>query len=289
MKRRSFIQNVPAALLVAPLGMHGLEQQKNQSTSSIPINHSVARWCLSSYDLDNLLPRLKDLGIHSIDLVGPQDFEILKKYDMHCSMCEGAAISLTEGFNDPQYHDELVRRYTEVIPQVADAGYTNLICFSGNRKGIDDLVGLENCARGLERLLPLAETHNVTLQMELFNAQDHPDYMADSSLWGISLCRRLGSDHFKLLYDIYHMQIQEGDIIKQISTYHQYFGHYHTAGVPGRHEIGADQELYYPAIMRAIANTGFKGHVAQEFIATYKDPFESIAEAIAICDGRRVP
>ncbi|MGA0155333.1 MAG: TIM barrel protein, partial [Flavobacteriaceae bacterium] len=212
MKRRSFIQNVPAALMVAPLGIQGLEQQKKQSNSNIAIHHSVARWCLSSYDLDHLLPRLKDLGIHSIDLVGPQDFKTLKKYDMHCSMCEGAAISLTEGFNDPQYHDELVKRYTEVIPQVADAGYTNLICFSGNRRGMNDLVGLENCAKGLERLLPLAETHNVTLQMELFNAQDHPDYMADSSLWGISLCRRLGSDHFKLLYDIYHMQIQEGDI-----------------------------------------------------------------------------
>ena len=172
---------------------------------------------------------------------------------------------------------------------MADAGFTNLICFSGNRRGINDLVGLENCARGLELLLPLAETYKVTLQMELFNAQDHPDYMADSSLWGISLCRRLGSDHFKLLYDIYHMQIQEGDIIKQITTYHEFFGHYHTAGVPGRHEIGPDQELYYPAIMRAIANTGFKGHVAQEFIATYTDPFESINEAISICDGRRIP
>lgn len=289
MKRRDFLQNVPAALMATPLATPFALESSQGLERSIPINHSVARWCLSQYELDELLPRLKDIGIHSIDLVGPQDYQTLKKHEMHCSMCEGAAISLTEGFNDPQYHDELVKRYTEAIPKVADAGFTNLICFSGNRRGMDDLVGLENCAIGLERILPLAEKYGVIIQMELFNAQDHPDYMCDSSLWGISLCRRLGTPHFKLLYDIYHMQIQEGDIIHQISEYHEYFGHYHTAGVPGRNEIGADQELYYPAIMRAIAKTGFNGYVAQEFIPTNKDPFVSMAEAIGICEGSRLP
>jgi hydroxypyruvate isomerase len=149
---------------------------------------------------------------------------------------------------------------------------------------MNDYVGIENCVKGLSEIMPLAEEHGVVLQMELFNQQNHPDYMCDSSIWGVELCRRLGSDNFKLLFDIYHMQIQEGDIINSIRTYHQYFGHYHTAGVPGRNEIGEDQELYYPAIMKEILKTGFKGHVAQEFIPLGEDPIASLQTAFTICD-----
>ena len=199
-------------------------------------------------------------------------------------MCEGAAISLTEGWNRLDLHEELIKRYKEVIPKVADAGFNNLICFSGNRNGMDDYVGLENCAQGLEQILPLAEKYGVVIQMELFNQINHPDYMADSSLWGISLCRRLGTENFKLLYDIYHMQIQEGNIIDSIKKYHYYFGHYHTAGVPGRNEIEESQELNYAAIMKAIHQTGFNGHVAQEFIPLREDPFVSLEKAVTICE-----
>jgi len=209
---------------------------------------------------------------------------VLKKHDFHCSMCEGAEISLTEGWNRLDLHKELIKRYKEVIPKVADAGFTNLICFSGNRNGMDDYVGLENCAQGLEQILPLAEKYGVVIQMELFNQINHPDYMADSSLWGISLCRRLGTENFKLLYDIYHMQIQEGNIIDSIKKYHSYFGHYHTAGVPGRNEIEESQELNYAAIMKAIHQTGFNGHVAQEFIPLREDPFVSLEKAVTICE-----
>ena len=200
-------------------------------------------------------------------------------------MCNGAEISLTEGFNHREYHNTLVKNYLKHIDLVANAGYQNLICFSGNRNGMDDETGLQNAVEGLQKILPLAEKRGVVIQMELFNSKvDHPDYMCDNSAWGIELCKRLDSPNFKLLYDIYHMQISEGDIIRTIRDNHQYFGHYHTAGVPGRHEINETQELFYPAIMKAIVETGYKGFVAQEFIPTNVDPIRSLKKAISICD-----
>ena len=285
MKRRSFLAKAPLAVAAGATFSNSLAQEvRLKQPKEYKLKHSVARWCLSQYSLEEILPRLKELGINSIDLIGPNEFEVLKKHDFHCSMCEGAEISLTEGWNRLDLHKELIKRYKEVIPKVADAGFTNLICFSGNRNGMDDYVGLENCAQGLEQILPLAEKYGVVIQMELFNQINHPDYMADSSLWGISLCRRLGTENFKLLYDIYHMQIQEGNIIDSIKKYHSYFGHYHTAGVPGRNEIEESQELNYAAIMKAIHQTGFNGHVAQEFIPLRKDPFVSLEKAVTICE-----
>ena len=225
------------------------------------------------------------MGITGVDLIGPKDWHILKKHNLDSTMCNGAEISLTEGFNDPQYHPTLIESYKKHINLVADAGYTNLICFSGNRRGIDDETGLENCVKGLKEIIGLAEKRGVVLQMELFNSKvDHPDYMCDNSAWGVALCKRLGSQNFKLLYDIYHMQISEGDIIRTIQENHQYFGHYHTAGVPGRNEIDETQELFYPAIMKAIFETGFKGFVAQEFIPRYKDALNSLKSAVILCD-----
>ena len=285
MKRRSFLAKAPLAVAAGATFSNSLAQEvRLKQPKEYKLKHSVARWCLSQYSLEEILPLLKELGIYSIDLIGPNEFEVLKKHDFHCSMCEGAEISLTEGWNRLDLHKELIKRYKEVIPKVADAGFTNLICFSGNRNGIDDYVGLENCAQGLEQILPLAEKYGVVIQMELFNQINHPDYMADSSLWGISLCRRLGTENFKLLYDIYHMQIQEGNIIDSIKKYHSYFGHYHTAGVPGRNEIEESQELNYAAIMKAIHQTGFNGHVAQEFIPLREDPFVSLEKAVTICE-----
>lgn len=285
MKRRSFLAKAPLAVAAGATFTNSLAHEiKPKQPKDYKLNHSVARWCLSQYTLEEILPRLKELGINSIDLIGPNEFEVLKKHDFHCSMCEGAEISLTEGWNRLDLHEELIKRYKEVIPKVADAGFTNLICFSGNRNGMDDYVGLENCAQGLEQILPMAEKYGVVIQMELFNQINHPDYMADSSLWGISLCRRLGTENFKLLYDIYHMQIQEGNIIDSINQYHSYFGHYHTAGVPGRNEIEESQELNYAAIMKAIHQTGFNCHVAQEFIPLREDPFVSLEKAVTICE-----
>ena len=252
------------------------------------IRHSVCRWTMGFLTLPELCQTVKSIGFSAIDLVGPADWNTLKSHGINSSMCNGAEISLTEGWNDPQYHAELTQRYTEHINLVANAGYTNLICFSGNRRGMDDETGLENCVNGLKSVLLLAEKRGVVLQMELFNSKvDHPDYMCDNSAWGIELCKRLDSPNFKLLYDIYHMQISEGDIIRTIRDNHTWFGHYHTAGVPGRNEIEENQELNYPAIMRAIHETGYEGYVAQEFMSKAPDSAGKIAalsRAISICD-----
>lgn len=249
------------------------------------IRHSVCRWTFSQLSLDELCVAAKDIGISAIDLVGPSEWHILKKHGLDSSMCNGAEIGLTDGWNQPANHATLIKKYTEHIELVSKAGYKNLICFSGNRRGMDEETGLNNCVTGLKKIMGLAEKKGVVIQMELFNSKvDHKDYMCDKSSWGIELCKRLGSENFKLLYDIYHMQISEGDIIHTIRDHHQWFGHYHTAGVPGRHEIDESQELYYPAIMRSIVETGYKGYVAQEFLPTSSDKLGSLKDAVLRCD-----
>jgi len=249
------------------------------------INHSACRWCYEKIPMEEFLKNLNDLGVKAMDLTGPEDWPLMKKYGIHASMCWGAGKGITEGWNDPKLHEELIADYLRVIPLVAEAGYTNLICFSGNRNGMDDAVGLKNCAEGLKKIMPVAEKHGVIIQMELLNSKvDHKDYMCDHTLWGVELCKAIDSDNFKLLYDIYHMQIMEGDVIRNIQDYNQYFGHYHTGGNPGRHEINETQELYYPAIMKAIVETGYKGYVAQEFIPTWEDPIAALKEGVGICD-----
>lgn len=249
------------------------------------INHAVCRWCFSDLSLDDLCMKAKEIGIKAIDLVGPKDWEVLKRHGLDSSMCNGAEISLTEGWNTREYHAALVKNYSEMIPLVAKAGYRNLICFSGNRRGMDDETGLKNSVEGLRQVLALAEKHKVVLVMELLNSKvNHKDYQCDRTSWGAELARRLGSESFKLLYDIYHMQIDEGDVIRTIRDNHPFIAHYHTAGVPGRNEIDDTQELYYPAIMKAIKETGFKGYVAQEFIPLQKDKVASLKKAVEICD-----
>ena len=251
------------------------------------INHSVCQWCYGNTPIEELAQEAKKLGLVGIDLIGPENWNILKKYDLDSTMCNGAELNLVDGFNDVKYHDKLIPRYLEHIDLVAKAGYKNLICFSGNRRGMDDELGLKNSVKGLKAILSYAEKRGVVLHMELLNSKvDHSDYMCDNSNWGVALCKELDSDNFKLLYDIYHMQIMEGDIIHTIEENHKYYGHYHTAGVPGRNEIDESQELYYPAIMEAILKTGFKGVVAQEFIPQNRtnNGFDSLADSIRRCD-----
>jgi hydroxypyruvate isomerase len=249
------------------------------------INHSVCRWCFNSFSIEELCIAAREIGLKAIDIVGPKDWPTLQKYGLDSSMCNGAEINLINGFNDKQYHSTLIKQYSEMIPLMARSGYKNLICFSGNRAGKDDETGLSNCTEGFKQLVGLAEKHKVNLVMELLNSKvDHKDYQCDKTPWGVELVKRVGSDNFKLLYDIYHMQIDEGDVIRTIKANHQYFAHYHTAGVPGRHEIDETQELNYTAIMKAIVETGFKGYVAQEFIPVKADKLGSLRQAIAICD-----
>lgn len=249
------------------------------------INHSVARWCYQDIELDVLCTAVKKIGMTGIDLVGPKEWPILKKHGLESAMCNGAEINLEDGFNDLKFHETLVENYSKMIPLVAEAGYTNLICFSGSRRGKTDEEGWNNCVIGLKKLMPLAEKYNVVLVMELLNSKiDHKDYQCDKTSWGVELAKRLDSKNFKLLYDIYHMQIDEGDVIRTINDNHQYIAHYHTGGVPGRNEIDETQELNYATIMKAIANTGFKGYVAQEFIPKNKDKIASLQKAVTICD-----
>jgi len=253
------------------------------------IRHSVCSWTYDFLSLEELCQVVKKIGFSAIDLVAPSGFKTLQANGIDCSMSYTAGkISLTEGWNRIENHDWLVKDFLDAIPVVAEAGYKNLICFTGNRNGMDDETGLKNCVQGLKRIMGAAEKNGITIQLELFNSKvDHKDYMADRSDWGVALCKRLGSSNFKLLYDIYHMQISEGDVIRTIRDNHEYFGHYHTAGVPGRHEIDENQELFYPAIMRAIHQTGYQGYVAQEFISEKKTNTEKIAslkKAIEICD-----
>ncbi len=288
MKRRTFIGSSAAAsvgILACKTGNAMPAKETILSELKNNINHSVCRWCYSTIPMEDFLKNLNDLGIKSMDLTGPEDWSLMKKYNIHSSMCWGAGMGIEKGWNDPQLHEALIEDYLQMIPKVAEAGYTNLICFSGNRNGMDDQVGLKNCAEGLKKIMPMAEKHGVVIQMELLNSKvDHKDYMCDHSDWGVGLCKAIGSENFKLLYDIYHMQIMEGDVIRTIQNHHQYFGHYHTGGNPGRHEINETQELFYPAIMKAIIATGYKGHVAQEFIPTWEDKVAALKEGVTICD-----
>lgn len=249
------------------------------------VKHSVCKWCYNDIPLEEFCAGVRDLGMHSIELLGPDEWPTLKKYGLTCAMPWGAGKGILEGFNNPDLHDELLASYEEVIPLAADAGLDKIICFSGNRNGMDDETGLENCTTGLKRLMSTAEKHNVTVCMELLNSKiDHPDYMCDHTAWGVELVDRVESDNFKLLYDIYHMQIMEGDVIRTIRDYHPYIAHYHTGGVPGRNEIDETQELYYPAIVEAILETGYDGYIGQEFIPTWDDKMAALEQGVEICD-----
>src|SRR5437016_7859711 len=249
------------------------------------INHSVCLWCYKNMKSSDMAPHAQRLGLKAIDLLTPEQFSPLKEHGLICSMTSGVEGGITSGFNRKENHEKINDSLRKLCDANAEHGYPNVICFSGNRNGMDDHEGMINCAEGIKKVIGHFEQKKVTLQMELLNSKvNHKDYMCDRSPWGIELVKMVGSERFILLYDIYHMQIDEGDVIATIQKNHQYFGHYHTGGVPGRHEIDDTQELNYPAIMRAIVKTGFKGYVAQEFIPARPDMIASLAQAVKICD-----
>ena len=290
-RRNALKQMAAGSLAIAASPLTSLAANENDEMYKLKgnINHSVCQWTYNFLSLDELCVEVKKMGLKAIDLIAPKDWPTLQKHGLYCSMCYTAGkISLTEGWNNKNFHPGLINTFTEAIPLVAAAGYKNLICFSGNRNGMDDETGMKNMTEGIKQIIGLAEKSGVIVQIEVFNSKvDHKDYMGDNTKWAIELCKRVGSENFKILYDIYHMQINEGDVIRTIRDNHQYFAHYHTAGVPGRHEINETQELFYPAIMKAILETGYKGYVAQEFIPTGKETSDKIAalkKAVKICD-----
>ncbi|MCB1088974.1 MAG: TIM barrel protein [Verrucomicrobiae bacterium] len=298
--RRSFVSGSTAAVAAAAVSLHDrialAEDAAAKSGVAGKIRHSVCKWCYKDISLDDLCTAGKEFGLGSVELLLPEDFPTLNKHGLHCAMVsfpsaemekDGKKIkvgTIPHGFNRVEHHDLLVEIYEPHLKASADAGFTNVICFSGNRDGLDDEQGLENCAKGLKRLMPLCEKLGVTLSMELLNSKvNHRDYQCDHTAWGVELCKRVGSANFKLLYDIYHMQIMDGDIIATIQKDHAHFSHYHTGGVPGRAEIDETQELYYPAIMKAIVETGHTGWVGQEFIPKREDKIASLRQGVEIC------
>ncbi len=265
-------------------GTSGLRAEESGATLKGNIHHSVSRWCYGKISLDDLCLACQRIGIQSVELVGPDTWPTLKKYGLTCAMTS-AGLGIDKGFNRTEYHDELVAGLERLVPMAAEAGMPNIICMSGNRQGMDDDEGMKNCEIGLKRIVGLFEKHKVNLVMELLNSKvDHADYMCDHTNWGVALCKKVGSERFKLLYDIYHMQIMEGDLIRTIRDHAECIGHYHTGGNPGRNEIDETQEINYPAVMQAIVKTGYQGFVGQEFVPTGADPLASLERCVRICD-----
>lgn len=285
MNRNQALRSIAAGLAGSAMINQELQAMADQKTAlKGNIHHSVCQWCYGDIPLEKLCEAAKAIGITSIDLLGKKQWSIATSYGLTCAMAYASDTPLNRGFNDPSLHTKLLKDYAENIPLAAEAGLKNVICFSGNANGISSEAGIENCAKGLEPVLKIAAKYGVTVTMELLNSKvDHKDYQCDHTEWGVKLCEKLGSENFKLLYDIYHMQIMEGDVIATIQKNIQYISHFHTGGVPGRNEIDETQELNYPAIMQAIVQTGYQGFVAQEFIPK-RDKMTSLAQSIKICD-----
>lgn len=276
---------------VAALSATGFSSMGSTTSASQPgttlkgnIRHSVSQWCYGDIPLDQFAKACVEIGIESIELLNEKDWATVKSFGLKCAVGYATDWGIPKGFNRLENHDKLVADFEAMIPKAATFGIPNLICFSGNREGQNDQVGMINCAKGLRRVIPYAEKYGVTIIMELLNSYGHKDYQCDKTTWGAALCEMVGSERFKLLYDIYHMQIMEGNVIDTIRKLNPYIGHYHTGGVPGRHELDETQELNFPAIMKAIVDTGYKGFVGQEFVPSQPDKLASLRKCIQICD-----
>jgi hydroxypyruvate isomerase len=270
-----------AGLLAGKAAAQSVSEVENMVKNG-RINQSVSRWCYSGIALDEFCAAVKKMGLKAIDLMGPGDFETLKKHGLICTMVE--THGLTKGLNRTENHAECLAKIRSAIDAAAEYGYPNVISFPGNRTGMADELGIENSVAALKQVAGYAEEKKVTICLEYLNSKvNHKDYMFDNMKWGVEVCKRVGSERVKILYDIYHAQIMEGDIIRTIQTCKDYIGHYHTGGNPGRNEIDETQEIYYPAVMRAIVETGYEGYVAHEFVPK-RVPLESLAQAVRICD-----
>ncbi len=282
--RRSVVKAAGAGAIAALGGsLSSLHAEEAAGQPKGRIKQSVCRWCYNGVPLEKLCAEAKRIGYQSIELVTPAEIPTLKEAGLTCAMLSGAC-NIPECLNRKKNHEKVINGLREHIEFAAANGLPNVICFSGNRKGMSDEEGLENCTIGLKQIVGFAEEKGVTICMELLNSKvNHADYMCDRTPWGVELVKRVGSPRFKLLYDIYHMQIMEGDVIRTIQESKDYIGHYHTGGNPGRHEIDETQELYYPAIAEAIIATGYDGFLGQEFIPA-KEPLASMEQGFRICD-----
>ena len=248
------------------------------------IRQSVCQWCYRQMSIDQLAQSAASIGLQGVDLLQPDDYEVPRRYGLVCTMGYAGGGEINKALNRTENHSAIEQAFRTNIPRAAKAGVPNVITFSGNRAGLSDEEGARNTIAGLNRLKKIAEDHGVTICLELLNSKrDHHDYMCDHTSWGVRVAQEVNSPNVKLLYDIYHMQIMEGDLIETISTNIQWIGHFHTGGVPGRHELNGTQEIQWDAVMRAIASSGFRGYVAHEFIPT-GDPLASLKSAADLCD-----
>ena len=281
--RRAAIGTVGAALGATALGSSvGLAQGRVVRNGRL--KQSVSRWPYRDIPLRTFCEAVAEMGLPAIDLLEEDEWDIVAEYGLVCSMGYGGGGTIENGLNVRANHDELVANLQQAMPRAVERNVPNLITFFGNRRGMGDPEAIRNCVDGLRRLGPAAEEHGVTICVELLNSKiDHPDYQGDRTPFGAEIIRRVDSPRVKLLNDIYHMQIMEGDIIRTIRDYAEDIAHYHTGGVPGRNELDENQELQWPAICRAIVETGFTGYVAHEFVPT-RAPLTSLREAVALCD-----
>ena len=249
------------------------------------LRQSVCRWCFGKMPpIRDFFQHVSDMGLTAVDLLQEDEWAMAREFGLRCSTGYGGGGTITDGLNDPANHHEIVRNLEQSLPKAARAGVPNVIAFFGNRRGMRDAEGIDNCAAVLKRVAPVAERENVTIVVELLNSKvNHPDYHGDRTAFGVEVMKRVDSPRVKLLYDIYHMQIMEGNVIQTIRENQQHISHYHTAGVPGRHELDANQELNWRSITQAIIDTGFTGYVAHEFIPT-RDPMTSLREVVTLCD-----
>jgi len=255
-----------------------------RSVTTGRLKQSVCRWCYGNVPLEELCKAAAEMGLTSVELLNPDEWPVTRRHGLACAVANSVKSNpIHSGFNRVENHDAIVRQLEERLPLVQAAGIPNQICFSGNRAGLDDREGLKNCAIGLKRITPLAEKAGVVIIMELLNSRhDHKDYMCDRTEWGVNLVNEVGSPSFKLLYDIYHMQIMEGDVIQTVLDNWDAIAHFHTAGVPGRRDLDDTQELNYRGICAALISKNYQGYFGQEFIP--KDGLNSLRAAAALCD-----
>ncbi len=278
MNRRSALKSAAASMLA----LSSMAEADEPNAKKGRLKQSACQWCYKNMSLDDLCRNGAEMGLSGIDLVKPEDWPTVKKYGLVPSMVYSAG-TIPDGWNRVENHDRLVKETEEGVKRAAAANLPNVITFSGNRRGLPDDQGIENCVKGLRRVKGMAEDSGVTICMELLNSKvDHHDYQCDHTAWGVAVMKGVDSPKVKLLYDIYHMQIMEGDIIRTIRDNFQYIAHFHTGGVPGRHELDQTQELQWRTVAQAIADLGFSGFFAHEFVPTH-DPMTSLRQAVTLC------
>ena len=284
LSRRTLLKGALTGAAVASVPSMAWPQEAAPAPRKGRIKQSVSRWCYKEIPLDQFCAHANQIGLKAIDLLNPEDYEVPRRYGLVCSMAYAGGGELVSAMNRVENHARIEEGFRKYIPLAAKAGVPNVITFSGNRNGMSDEEGARNTIAGLNRVKKMAEDNGVVICMELLNSKvDHKDYMCDHTAWGVRVVQAVNSPHVKLLYDIYHMQIMEGDLVRTIQENIQWIGHFHTGGVPGRHELDGSQEVQWDGVMRGIAATSFQGYVAHEFVPT-RDPLTSLRQAVDLCD-----